>query len=97
MAFVDGHVAERIMKGFGRIATPPRMPPECDDGRCDCILIRGLGWQLDTLPGHLIDTWKRSFGTSDIFDVVPLEPSADPVRPAAPDTQTPAGGLRIVP
>ncbi|HNO78049.1 MAG TPA: type II secretion system protein [Phycisphaerae bacterium] len=58
-AFGDGHASWIKIKGFGGVDIPQNnMPPECPNGICVCILVRGLGWQLDTLPADLILTTK---------------------------------------
>ena len=49
-AFVDGHV--RMVKMDGYIWPPPQTPydPDGDPILTPCHVIRGHGWQLDTLP-----------------------------------------------
>lgn len=59
VSFGDGHASWIKLKGYGQVDIPQHnMPPECPNGTCSCILVRGLGWQLDTLPGDLVSTIK---------------------------------------
>ncbi|NOX59680.1 MAG: prepilin-type N-terminal cleavage/methylation domain-containing protein [Planctomycetes bacterium] len=65
VSFGDGHASWIKLKGYGRVdIASTNMPPACPGGVCACILVRGLGWQLDTLPGDLIDTTKSWAGNN---------------------------------
>ncbi len=69
-SFGDGHASWVKIKGHG-LTTIGRMPPACPGTTCQCILIRGLGWQLDTLPADLVDTNKeRSGGDSQVVSSI---------------------------
>jgi hypothetical protein len=81
VSFGDGHSSWIKIKGHGGIQET-KAPPKCGGGVCACIYIRGLGWQLDTLPGDLIPTNKvrqggggttstrDGAGSEDMWDVV---------------------------
>jgi prepilin-type processing-associated H-X9-DG protein len=80
VSFVDGRVAQVNMKGHGVLELPYYPSPDCADGRCKCVVIRGQGYQLDTLPAPFRLTPKRrsSFGgmvavedgSGSVFDIV---------------------------
>jgi prepilin-type N-terminal cleavage/methylation domain-containing protein len=68
VTFGDGHASWIKFKGYGKVdIAPGNMPPACPGGVCDCILVRGLGWQLDTLPAELVPTGKTKTGTSSVI------------------------------
>ena len=62
--FADGHVATIIMKSYIPVSpyptdlvgdcAPSMMPPGQE--RCKWIMIRGRGWQLDTLPASPVES-----------------------------------------
>ena len=68
-AFCDGHAAMVEMKGCQRpspnlgLQNYPYMGPTCVDREYDCaicIVVRGPGWQLDTLPAPgVLTTWRN--------------------------------------
>ncbi|HRX86768.1 MAG TPA: prepilin-type N-terminal cleavage/methylation domain-containing protein, partial [Phycisphaerae bacterium] len=61
VAFTDGHSTFIKIKGSGRSEIPlQKMPQSCrpPNPSCECVFVRGLGWQLDTLPADLIETNK---------------------------------------
>ncbi len=64
VAFGDGHASFIKIKGYGLVNfTLTSMPPGCTGiVSCDCIFVRGLGWQLDTLPAETLDTTKEWAG-----------------------------------
>ncbi|GJM26559.1 MAG: hypothetical protein DHS20C16_29740 [Phycisphaerae bacterium] len=67
VSFGDGHASWIKLKGYGKVDIPQHnMPPECPNGVCVCILVRGLGWQLDTLPADLVKTNKSKNSSSVI-------------------------------
>jgi type II secretory pathway pseudopilin PulG len=72
-SFVDGRAAFVRMQGHGRVPRPPGMPASCGTASCDCILVRGIGWQRDTFPADFVATSKilGSGSGADIDTVVP--------------------------
>ncbi len=66
VAFGDGHASFIKIKGYGLVNfNLTSMPPGCTGiVSCDCIFVRGLGWQLDTLPAETIDTTKEWAGNA---------------------------------
>lgn len=54
VAFADGGVAWREIRGFGRNPAAGCFP----GGTCDCIRVRAPGWRMDTLPVAITPTWK---------------------------------------
>ncbi len=61
VAFVDGHAAITDMQGHRH--PQPRLPfyptwkgSQTDHNFWHCVIIRGNGWQADTLPGPPVDT-----------------------------------------
>ena len=71
VSYGDGHSTWIKIYGHGFVEIAEqdsKMPPKCANGMCACILVRGLGWQLDTLPSELVRTPKRrsAGGTSQI-------------------------------
>ena len=67
-SFADGHTAWVQIKGHGRVGIGDqdrKMPPSCQGGVCNCIFLRGLGWQLDTLPAELVRTHKVRSDSGD--------------------------------
>jgi prepilin-type processing-associated H-X9-DG protein len=82
VAFGDGHASFIRIKGSGFVDIGDHnMPQSCQNGTCNCIIVRGLDWQLDTLPADLVDTTKvrqgqdtgaisGSSGASSDFDIV---------------------------
>lgn len=59
VSFVDGHVAQTCMRGYespflGRY--PEYMNPYEGHAKYECVVLRGPGWQLDTLPAPIIWT-----------------------------------------
>lgn len=85
VSFGDGHAEWVRIRSFAR-ATGIAQAPGCGpaNSRCICIIIRGPGWQLDTMPAPLVKTAKRVEG----------EPSTDGISPAGPG---PGGIYNIVP
>ena len=66
VAFGDGHSTWIKIRGHGYVeiaVQDSKMPPACQGGVCRCILVRGLGWQLDTLPADLVKTNKKRSGS----------------------------------
>jgi prepilin-type N-terminal cleavage/methylation domain-containing protein len=71
VSFGDGHASWIRIKGHGKL---PGIAYQLIQGSggycrdsgggstCDCIIIRGLGWQVDTLPSRPVETIKRSSG-----------------------------------
>jgi len=60
-AFVDGHTDTVYMRGFSnpRLGFYPGFDAFGGQGDYDqyrCIIVRGEGWQIDTLPGEFIQT-----------------------------------------
>jgi prepilin-type processing-associated H-X9-DG protein len=62
-AFADGHVARTKIKSYTKVVPyPSGMLGFCasdgggDTGPCTWIMIRGRGWQMDTLPAPPIET-----------------------------------------
>jgi prepilin-type N-terminal cleavage/methylation domain-containing protein len=65
VSFGDGHSTFIKIKGHGITHLGEHnMPVSCPRGRCACIMVRGLGWQIDTLPADLIRTNKRRGSSS---------------------------------
>jgi len=65
VSFADGHSTWIKIKGNGiTVLGDHNMPPACPGGRCSCIVIRGIGWQLDTLPADLVPTNKKRGATA---------------------------------
>ncbi len=66
VAFGDGHASFIKIKGYGLVDfSLNSMPPGCTgQTSCQCIFVRGLGWQLDTLPAETLDTTKEWAGNS---------------------------------
>jgi prepilin-type N-terminal cleavage/methylation domain-containing protein len=69
VSFGDGHASYIKIKGHGRvqgIAYLLNQNGYCrgsgDSSSCDCILVRGLGWQADTLPAVPLVTLKQRSG-----------------------------------
>jgi len=61
VSFGDGHATWAKIKGHGNVSIgtqDSKMPPSCQNGYCQCILQRGLDWQVDTLPADLVPTHK---------------------------------------
>ena len=58
-AFADGHAKTIRIKGVAvpppHLASYPNCPPWCYQ-TWDCVIIRGEGWQIDTLPGPHVET-----------------------------------------
>lgn len=57
MSFVDGHASITTIKGH--LQPQPLLPtyPDGNDyGVWNCVIIRGVGWQLDTLPAPTVPT-----------------------------------------
>ena len=61
VSFGDGHASWVKVRGYG-LTFVDNMPPGCPD--CPCIMQRGLGWQVDTLPADLLKTHKLRDGTN---------------------------------
>ena len=58
-AFIDGHADTIYMRGFSnpRLAFYPPWGGESGSFKqYQCIIVRGEGWQIDTLPGDFIQT-----------------------------------------
>jgi prepilin-type processing-associated H-X9-DG protein len=65
VAFGDGHAAFIKIKGYGLVQIAQQnMPPDCPGGQCRCVLVRGLGWQLDTLPAEPVPVRKEWAGNT---------------------------------
>jgi len=63
VSYGDGHSTWIKIKGHGAVQIDQvNMPPACPNGVCKCILVRGIGWQLDTLPADLVKTSKTRSG-----------------------------------
>jgi prepilin-type N-terminal cleavage/methylation domain-containing protein/prepilin-type processing-associated H-X9-DG protein len=59
VAFVDGHVATHKMKGYESpmlSSYPGETNRNLGHVRYHCVIMRGDGWQLDTLPAPIINT-----------------------------------------
>ncbi len=77
--FADGHVDYLEIQGYGRttgiddeLIASGFCFPSGSGTTCDCILIRGLGWQLDVFPTPPVDLpWKFGGSSSSEFGVVP--------------------------
>jgi prepilin-type processing-associated H-X9-DG protein len=56
MAFTDGHASATKMKSYDRVDPyPTNLTGDCaPTGQCRCIIVRGNGWQLDTLPAATV-------------------------------------------
>jgi len=68
VAFGDGHASWIKIKSYA-IALGNQVPPDCASGgspsaRCICVLVRGNGWQLDTMPAPAIDSTHSATGFS---------------------------------
>lgn len=66
-AFVDGHVDSIYMRGFDNPdigAYPSLNGQDADFRSLRCIIVRGDGWQKDTLPAPLIPTGLNAPGQS---------------------------------
>lgn len=83
VSFGDGHADWVKIKGHGKISLPKyggSGNAYCNNTRCECVTVRGYGWQLDCLPAQPIATLKPNSGGSqgassregdlDIFEVV---------------------------
>ncbi len=57
-AFGDGHAKWIKIKGHGLVPGVGKMPAQCPGSTCSCIILRGIEWQIDTLPAPLLDTPK---------------------------------------
>ena len=69
VSFGDGHASYIKIKGHGKvegIAYLLNQNGYCqgsgNSSTCECILIRGLGWQADTLPARPLQTLKAPTG-----------------------------------
>lgn len=80
VAFGDGHAGWVKIRSYP-VATGIQEHWDCgnDNSRCICVIVRGVGWQLDTLPAGFVKTNKErssdsrvqgSVGQGD-YDVVP--------------------------
>ena len=79
-AFGDGHVANIFVRSY-RKTLLPEPPPECSPaGRCACVVVRGDGWQRDSMPSpflvstHLVPPGETPHGDFEggmAWDVVP--------------------------
>ncbi|MCB9850932.1 MAG: prepilin-type N-terminal cleavage/methylation domain-containing protein [Phycisphaerales bacterium] len=63
VAFGDGHSSWIKVQGHGHdYALEQKLPtlaaPYCSQYSCNCIVVRGLGWQADTLPAKPLSTTK---------------------------------------
>jgi hypothetical protein len=55
-AFGDGSAREIKMKSYERMELP-NLPPWCGTARtCWCLIVRGPGWQIDTMPAPAVQT-----------------------------------------
>jgi prepilin-type N-terminal cleavage/methylation domain-containing protein len=60
VSFGDGHSSWIKIKGHGYVEIgEANMPASCKNGVCNCIFLRGLGWQADTLPADKVITNKK--------------------------------------
>ena len=59
VAMGDGHASWVKIRGFARATGIPTLL-DCgnENARCICVIIRGNGWQLDTLPAPFVKTAK---------------------------------------
>ena len=57
-AFADGHIATIQMKSYVPVDPyPDDLVGDCDPTeRCKWVMVRGSGWQLDTLPAQFIES-----------------------------------------
>jgi hypothetical protein len=80
-ALGDGHVANIFVRSYRRTQLS-ELSPQCGPGsRCVCIVVRGDGWQRDTMPSPLIDSSHLStsggsptsgdFDRGSAWDIVP--------------------------
>lgn len=65
IAAADGSVRYLEMRGFQPPAEP-LLPDTCPVGNCACVAVRGLDWQLDTLPAQPILTNKHATSAAPI-------------------------------
>ena len=54
-AFADGHGAVIRMKGY-KLLDLANLTGTCANANCQCIIIRGTNWQIDTLPAATLPT-----------------------------------------
>jgi prepilin-type N-terminal cleavage/methylation domain-containing protein len=55
-AFSDGSARQIMMKSYNRLVLP-NVPPWCGSPQqCWCVIIRGDGWQIDTMPAPFVVT-----------------------------------------
>lgn len=76
VAFVDGHVAPTQMRGtratyIGRY--PEHEDPFYGHIQFRCVIFRGPGWRMDTLPAPLVPTGIADFALSQSGREVRLE------------------------
>jgi prepilin-type N-terminal cleavage/methylation domain-containing protein len=70
VSFGDGHAAWIKVKGHGYVDVDlANLGSYCKgtggtSNRCKCVYVRGLGWQLDTLPSTPVVTNKANSGVS---------------------------------
>ena len=59
-SFGDGHVANVNIRSYANRTDSVPDVPSCglNNCRCHCIIVRGDGWQMDTLPAPLVRTSK---------------------------------------
>jgi hypothetical protein len=63
VSFGDGHTSWIKIRGFGRQPGTKRSMKDCPTpDRCECMIQRGIGWQIDTQPSPLIPTHKIRTG-----------------------------------
>ncbi len=60
-AYADGHAAWIKIRGFSIVGTGDSTNNDCWGKRCQCIMIRDTGWQMDTLPASVIKTRHVNF------------------------------------
>ncbi len=77
VSYVDGHASTVTMKGHNHPQPHLRSYPNCsgnEDDRCHrfwhCVIIRGEGWQLDTLPAPAVATRIKCNNSGATFNPI---------------------------